>query len=180
MGDFDAVVGIDPVDMLNGRHDFTVSGVITAEFIGVKPTGFAALAFDQAAKEPNRGFLIASPLHENINGVPILIDRTPEILMLPVNGDDDFIQMPGIAQLALPFFQFARIGRAKLQAPAPYRFVGHDDATFGKEFFDFTKAQTESMIQPHSVTDNFGRESVALVTDRLSLHAGQSAKYELT
>lgn len=35
------------------------------------------------------------------------------------------------------------------------------------------------MVEPDGVTDNFGRESVALVTDRLSLHAEQSAKYEL-
>ena len=166
--------------MLNGRHDRSMSGVIAFEFVGVEPTGFAPLAFDQAAKEAGRGFFIPSSLHQDINGVAILIDRTPEILMLPVNGDDRFIEVPGIAQATLSFLQSSRIGGPKLQAPASYRFVGHDDAPFSQQLFDFTKAEAEAMIQSHGVTDNGRRETMALVADGFDRHTGQSAKYELT
>ena len=129
MRDIHAVVGIDRIDMLDVWHDCSMSGVIAFQFVGVEPAGLAPLPFDQATKEADRGLLIVSSLHQDINGVPILIDRTPQILMLPVNGDDDFIEMPGIAQLALPFFQSAHIRRSKLQTPAPYRLVGHEPIT---------------------------------------------------
>lgn len=101
-------------------------------------------------------------------GIPVLIDRPPEILLFPLDGDDRFIEMPGVAQLALSLFQSSRIGRAKFQAPPPDRFVGHDDAPFSQELFDFTKAEAKAMVEPHRVADLFG------------CHAEQSAKRELT
>jgi len=112
-----------------------------------------------------------SRLHQDIKGVAILIHGTPEILLDPVDGDDGFIKVPGIAQLALPLFQFACIGRAKFQTPAPYRFVGHDDPAFSEEFFDFPKAKAEPMVEPHGVTDNGRRKTMALVADLFGCHA---------
>jgi len=165
--------------MFDRRHDLTVGGVITTEFVGKEPARFPTLTFDQTAKEADSGFFIASSLHENIDGIAILIDRTPEIVLGALNGDNGFIQMPGITQATLSLFLSSRIGRAKFQAPPPYRFVGHDDAPFSEEFFDFTEAQTETMIQPNSVADNLGWETKALVANGFGLHAEQSAKCEL-
>ena len=128
MRDFDPVIGVDGIDVFDRRHHLSMSRVITAEFIRKEPTRFAALAFDQAAKEAHRGLLVPSPLHKNINGVAILIDRTPEVLMFPLNGDDRFIQMPGIAQFALPLIQSPRISGAKLRAPLPHRFADGVDS----------------------------------------------------
>jgi len=76
-------------------------------------------------------FVISSPLDQTINRVAILIDRTPEILVFALNGDDRFIQMPVITQPALAFVQSSRIRWAKLQGLSPYGLVGNDDATFG-------------------------------------------------
>ena len=123
--------------------------------------------------------LIASFLHKNIYGIPILIDRAPQILMLPVNRDHRFIEVPGITQLSLAFLESAGIGRTKFQAPASYRFIGHDDPAFREEFFDFTKTETEAVIQPDGVADDCRRESVPLVANGLSLHAIQCGKSEL-
>jgi len=96
MRDFSTVVGIDGIDVLDGRHDLSVSRVITTEFIGVEPAGLMALACDQAAKEAHGGLLVASSLHQDINDVPILIDDPPEILMLPLNGNARFVEVPGV------------------------------------------------------------------------------------
>jgi hypothetical protein len=43
--DFDAVVGVDRIDVLDGRHDLTVCGITASQFIGHQPSGFTALAF---------------------------------------------------------------------------------------------------------------------------------------
>ncbi len=55
MRDFYTVVGVDRIDVLDGRHDLSVGGVITTEFVRKEPAGFASLAFDQAAKEADGG-----------------------------------------------------------------------------------------------------------------------------
>ena len=99
--------------------------------------------------------------------------------MVPLNGNDRFIEMPGVTQFALSLFQSSRRGRAKFQAPPPDRFVGHNDTPFGQQFFHFAEAETEAMVQPHGVANDVGRETVALVANGSSLHTGQSAKSEL-
>ena len=46
MRDFHAVIGIDRIEMLHGRHHRAVSGIIASKFIGYQPAGFPALAFE--------------------------------------------------------------------------------------------------------------------------------------
>ncbi len=50
---------------------------------------------------------------------------------------------------------------------------------FGQQLFDFTKAETESMVEPDGVTDNFRGKPVTLVAVVFGVHAAQSAKPEL-
>lgn len=149
--------------MRNRRHDLSVSRVIAFQFVREEPARFTALAFDQAAKEADGGLFIASPLHKDINGVAILINRLPEVLMFALNGDDGFIDVPRITQAALALLECARLGRTKLQTPLSDTFIRDENAAFSQELFDFTKAETEAMIEPHGVADDFRRETVALV-----------------
>jgi hypothetical protein len=51
------------------------------------------------------------------------------------------------------------VGRERL-APVPDRLVGHGDASVGQEIVDFAEAEGESLIEPHSVADDRGREPV--------------------
>jgi hypothetical protein len=59
-------------------------------------------------------------------------------------------------------FKSARVSSAKLDTPESDGFVANNKAPFGKEVFDITIAQVESMVEPHRVTDNVGRKSVTL------------------
>jgi hypothetical protein len=61
----------------------------------------------------------------------------------------------------------------------PNGFIGDGDASFSQEFFDFTKAEAESMVEPDGVTDNFRGKPVTLVAGSWLFHAAQSAKPEL-
>ena len=97
MRDFDTVVGVNLINMFDGRHDLSMSRSITTELVGKEPAGVAPLAFDQAAEEAYGRLFIASPLDQDINGIAILIDGPPEILLFPLNRDDHFIEVPGIA-----------------------------------------------------------------------------------
>jgi hypothetical protein len=177
--DFGAVIRIDVVDVIDRGHDRPMSRIITSKFIGDQPAWLPALAFEKTAEKAFSRTLIATALHENINAIAVLIHGTPQILALPLNGDKDFVYMPRIAQAALPFFEFARMVRPKLLTPLPNRFIRDGDPTFGEEFFDFTKAEAEPMVEPHCVADNFIGKPVALVAGCCLFHAAQSAKPEL-
>ncbi len=83
--------------------------------------------------------------------------------MISQDGDDGFIEVPGITKSPLAFLESARIGLPKLQAPAPYRFVGDHDSTFSQQFFDLSEVEAKAMIEPDGMTADGRRESVALV-----------------
>ena len=118
-------------------------------------------------------------LHENINGIAVLVHGTPQIMSFPLDGHKHFIQMPRITKTTLSLLQFPRIGRPKLLAPLANGFIGDSDASFGEEFFHFAETEAEPMVQPDGMADNFGRKTVTLVAGCLNFHAAQSAKSQL-
>jgi hypothetical protein len=93
---FRSIVRIDVIDVCDGRHDRAMSGAIASEFVGDQPSRFTALAFEKTAEEAYRGFLVASPLDQNINRVAVLINRTPKIVLVTLNRDKHLIKIPGI------------------------------------------------------------------------------------
>lgn len=113
MGDFHSAIGVEGIEMRNRRHDLSVSRVIAFQFVRDEPARFTALTFDHVTKEAAGGLCIASPLHKDINGVAILINRKPEVLMFVLNGDDGFIEVPRITQAALALLECASIGWAR-------------------------------------------------------------------
>ncbi len=74
-----------------------MSGVIASEFIGDQPARFTSLAFEKTAEKAFRGTLIAAALHENINGIAVLVHGTPQIVPFSLNRDKNFVDMPRIA-----------------------------------------------------------------------------------
>ena len=120
------------VDVIHRGHDRTMSCIIALEFVGHQPPGFSPLAFDEKAEKPFSRALLGTALHEDINDITILIDRSPEILSLALNRDKDFVDVPGIAQWSLLFFELARKIRPKLLTPLPNRFIRDGDPTFGE------------------------------------------------
>ena len=99
-------------------------------------------------------------LDEDIKDVAILIDGAPEIVPLSLDGDEGLVQMLSVAQPALSMLEPASVCRTKLDAPQPDRFVGHREATLGREIFDIAQVHTEAVIQPDGVADDLGGKSV--------------------
>jgi hypothetical protein len=58
-------------------------------------------------------------------------------------------------------------------------FIADRDSTFGKKFFHLTKIESEPMVQPGDVSDNFRGKTVTLITAALSVDAAQSGNWEL-
>jgi hypothetical protein len=98
------------------------------------------LTLQHFTKEPFSSPLVPSFRHPDIQDVAVLVDSTPEIALLSLNLDADFINIPSIAQSALLSSDRTGILRPKLQTPEPNCHIGGGDASLGKEILDIPKA----------------------------------------
>ena len=48
--------------------------------------------------------------------------------------------------------------------------IGDRDAALGEQLFDFTKAEAESMVEPHGVADDLRGKTITAVARSLSAH----------
>jgi hypothetical protein len=90
-------------------------------------------------------------------------------LLLAVDSDEQLVQIPDVAEATLFPLQMSIAG-SEFSAPLSHRFERDDDTAFGQQIFNITEAHTETVIDPHSIADDFGRESVSTVTGSGSLH----------
>ena len=113
--DFCAVVGMLSCAVDHRRHHRAARGWVTAELVGNQPTRHAALAFQQLPEEPHRSATIPPRLHQGIEGVTVLVHRTPEILLVAVERDEEFVEMPRITLLTAPAPERTGIARTERQ-----------------------------------------------------------------
>jgi len=116
------------------------------------------------------GPLVAPRLEKDIDHVAVLINGPPEILSAPLNGDEQFIQVPRVAQPPLPSLEAPSVLRPEPETPQADGLVGDRDAPLGEEIFDVAEAETESVVEPHGVTGDFWGESVSVVAGRVRVH----------
>jgi len=114
-------------------------------------------------KKSFRCRLVTTFLHQNVNGVSVLVYGPPKIMQLAADLDEHLVEIPGVTHSALSFFQFPGIFRPKSVAPVPNGFIRDGNATFVQKVFHIPKAQTEAMIQPNGVTDDCRMKSVSMV-----------------
>ena len=86
MRDFRPVVRL-LAGVVNGTgHHGAVRGGIAPQLVGHQPPGFASLTFQESMEEAVGGPLIPRGLDQDVNDIPVLIDSSPEIMPLPLNG----------------------------------------------------------------------------------------------
>ena len=117
------------------------------------------------------GPLVAPRLQENVDHIAVLVHRPPEIVPAPADGDEQFVQVPGVAQPPLPLPEALSVLRPKPETPLADGLVGHRDPPLGQEISDVAEAQTEAVIEPHSVADDLWRESVSVMRGRLAVYS---------
>jgi hypothetical protein len=75
-----------------------------------------------------------------------LIHGTPQILLVAVDSNEDFVQVPNIAEAALTPLQFSGIVTTELLTPESNRFIRDDDSAFGEKVLDVAEAQAETIV----------------------------------
>ena len=141
---------------------------MTAQLVGGESVRRIALTLQCLSKEALGGVGITSSLYEDVDHITILTGGSPKIMDLPEDGDEGFVDTPGFAERAFSALEPSAETGAELQTPAANRLIRYLNTPLGKEIFDISEAQVESMIQPDGVADDFGRKLVAVIS-RLGL-----------
>ena len=160
--------------MTNQRHDVPMGDAVAAQLVGHQPNRFLSLPLREFPKESPRRAPVPAGLNGKINQVTVLVDRTPQILALTVDRDEDFVQEPRISEPTSPPLQVPRVVGAELPAPLPNGFVRHDDASFGQQVLNIPEAQAVAVVEPDGVTDDVGRKTMPQVAGSTGSHPALS------
>ena len=85
-------------------------------------------------------------------------------MLFTVDPHKDFVNVEGVAITLVLAFQSAGIDSAELDTPKTDRFAADGDTSLGKEIFNVTMAQIESVIEPDGVGYDGWRKSIAFVS----------------
>jgi len=133
---------------------------ITPKLVGDQLPGCLSLMFQGPTKEALSGSAISTLGNQNIDHVSILIDGTPKIEALTLDGDEEFIDVPDVAESSLFPTESSGVRRSEFLTPVSDRFVGDKDSSLREQVFCVSKAQGEPMVQPNGVTDDFRRKAM--------------------
>jgi len=153
---------------------------VAAQLVGHETRRFLSLSLQECSKESPRRTPVPTRLDEEIDQVTVLVNRTPQVLALTVDRDEDFVQEPRSAESTLAALQLPGVIGAELHAPLSNGFVRHDDAPFGQQILGFLEAQAVSVAQPHGVADDGRGKAMTKVAGSTRVHLGIVPRGELT
>jgi hypothetical protein len=163
VGIFRAVVQIAVLAMFHPRQDLALRGGIALQLIRDDHPRHVGQAFEQLAEELLRGLLVPATLDENVQHVAVLIHSTPQVMPDTIDGEKHLVQVPFIPWPRSPAPELIGIGLSEFPALLPYCFVGDDDSAGEQQLFHIPVAQAKAEVEPHTVADNLGWESMTLI-----------------
>jgi hypothetical protein len=143
---FRAVVQIAMLAMLDARQELTLGRPIALQLIRDQCAWDVSQAFQWLAEEFLGRRLIATALDQDIEDIPVLVNGAPERMMLPMNREKDFIEMPGVARPRAPAAQLIGGRLPELPAPLADGIIGHDHPTDEHQPFDIPVAEAEAKV----------------------------------
>jgi hypothetical protein len=111
---------------------------------------------------PHRPFLLPGGLMR-VFGAVIQVAMLPMILLLGVNRQEHFIQVPRVTSSGAAPAKPIGGGLSKLPAPISYRFMRHRDTAFSHELFDIAVTEGKAVVQPHTVANDLRRKPMTLI-----------------
>ena len=97
MGVFGPVIEALVLPMLDPGHDLPLGSGVALQLVGDEHTGGSTLLSEQLPEQTFGGLLVAPALDENIENEAVLVDGTPEPMLLPGDADDNLIEVPFVA-----------------------------------------------------------------------------------
>ena len=129
--------------VLHSWQNLSFCSPITPELIGNDHARNVSQSFEQLAKEAFGSFFVAPALHQDVEDITILIDRSPEVVFFSTESEYDLVHMPFVAATRTATTQFIGVGLPEFEAPLPYGFVGHNDPALCEKFLNRTDNESE-------------------------------------
>ena len=77
-------------------------GLIARQLVGDQAARDGALCFQELAEESDRSSSVPSGLHEDVDHIPILVNRPPQVLRPALHPHEQLIEIPRISLAAPP------------------------------------------------------------------------------
>src|ERR1700719_1975143 len=161
MGVFGPVIEALVLPMLDPGHDLPLGSGVALQLVGDEQTRGSTLLLEELAEQAFGSLLVAPALDENIENEAVLVDGTPEPMLLPGEADDHLIEVPFVATARRSPTDAVGEFPAEFEAPLPDRLVRHRDAAGGQHLLDHAQAQREPKIQPDRVADDLSGVAMA-------------------
>jgi hypothetical protein len=140
---FRPVIDALMLPMLDPGHDLPLGSGVAPQLVGDEHTRGSTLLLKEFAEQAFGGPLVAPALDENIENEAVLVDGTPEPMLLPGDADDDLIKVPFVATARRsPTDPVGQIPSG-FEAPLSDRLVRHRDTAGGQHLLDHAQAQRE-------------------------------------
>jgi hypothetical protein len=157
------VIEIATLAMCHPGQDLPFGRAITLELVRDDHPRHVLQAFEQLTKKFLCRCLVPPALHQDVEDMIVLIDRAPEILALPMNHQQHFVQGPCVAWLGASTLQPIRVVLPKLQTPLADGLVRHIDTAFKQQLLHIGIAQGGAIVQPDPMADDLGWKPVIFI-----------------
>jgi hypothetical protein len=155
--------------MFEFHPHFRARSAVGAELIGDHYPGCASLFADELAQEPFGCLLVTTALNQGVKDETILINGTPKPMLCAIDGHDDFIDMPFVAELRCAPPDAIGEFSTEFLRPAPDRFVADDNSTDSEQVLDHSQAKRKPKIQPDGMDDDLGWKAMTTIEAILNL-----------
>ncbi len=161
------------LSVLDAPQDLPLRSTVACQLVRDEHTRHVLTTFEEFVEKLLGCGFVPPALDQDIEDGAMLVDRPPQIGRLAIDLQKDFVNMPLISRLRTSTTEVIGILLPELVRPPPHRFIAEHDAASGHQLFDIAKAQREPEVQPNSMGDNLGGESVTLVGwgGNIRLHA---------
>src|SRR5437762_1894304 len=124
MGVFGPVIEAFVLTMLDPGHDLPLGSGVALQLVGDEHTRGSTLLLEELAEQAFGGLLVAPALDENIKNEAVLVNGSPEPMLLPGEADDNLIEVPFVATARRSPTDAVGEFPAEFEAPLPDRLVG--------------------------------------------------------
>src|SRR5271165_5851430 len=138
-------------------------GSIGTELVGNHHPWRARLPADEFAQELFRRAAIPAALNQSVENKAICVDGAPKPMLLAVDGDHDFVEMPFVAEPWGATADLVGVDPPEFLRPAPHGFVADDDPARRQQVLDHSQAERKPEIQPNRLLDDLGRKPMAAI-----------------
>jgi hypothetical protein len=163
MGVFGPVIEPVSARMPDFGQNMRKRGRVAAEAIRDHGMRDSNRSSQEMTKERLRSRAIPPCLHQDVDNLTILINRSPQVMNGSVDADEHFVDMPTPAHSFFVWPQPSGVFGSELATPQSDRLIADRHASGGKHLFNVPERERESIVEPHGMGDHLAWEPVALI-----------------